>query len=861
MWRAASPTRLVWPSSARALLPAGIVTTLAIFLLAGAVVLDGRRDAAREAHQAADNVAAAMAQDIARNIELYDLSIQAVAHGLQFPSIATLEPDLRQMILFDRTANARHLGFINVLNEGGEVIADSRAKTPRSGNFASRDYFQFHRREPRDLLFIGRPFLTGPDQPATIPLSRRLSHPDGSFAGVVVGSMRLAYFRELFDRVNLGPHATIALLRDDGLLLMRLPFSQDDLGRTIPADSPFFTAVSSGVSRVEGVEAGDPARRSYTIRRVGDLPLLVSVGLADQDVFAPWLFKAALVMATVAALCLLLVWVIARLATSLARQAQAEEKARAANREMERFVETISHELRTPLTSIVGYAELLSWYGRLPPDHAGYAAAIVSAGNQMRHVLKRMLEVPRTAMPRSLPDLQDTDLDTLASTCCKEMELSAGRRGLRLGYHVAPDLPRSAVLDPVQVRQVLVNLLSNAIKYTTEGAVELRMSRTPGRLRFEVVDTGPGIPSAKQRRLFTAHDRLGAERGHIEGSGMGLWTVEMLVSGMQGKVGYADNPGGGSIFWVEIPSHARASVPVPAVSAITPPETPQQRTAKRPLRILLADDTALNRDLAGRFLRSAGHTVVEVNDGSAAVQAVTTADFDLVLLDIRMAGINGLEAARLIRGLGEPRGGVPIVAVTANSTPSHQDTYRKAGIDRHLAKPFTCEDLLRTVEAAVAEGTHAPAAGPACREPERAGPKCALPMLDRVVPDGVMPNGAVPNSAVLDVEVLEELASRMSANNIDAYLRTFAGRIDALLDLLKAPAGEELAEMVHEMKGSAGFLGFAALGAALHEYEAAEQAPFDQQSVRAAHLATVAEQARAALCGWLSVPGLAAAAQ
>ena len=243
-----------------------------------------------------------MAQDIARNIELYDLSVQAVAHGLQFPGILTIDPDLRQMILFDRATNARHLGFINVLNEAGDVTLNSRSKTPRPANFAGRDYFQFHRRDAGDQLYIGRPFLTGPDQPATIPLSRRLSQPDGSFAGVVVGTIRLAYFRELFARVALGPHATIALLRDDGLILMRLPFNQDDLGRTLPQNSPFFTAMTTGMMRIPGSEAGDPTARSYTFRRVGDLPLVISVGLADDDIYKPWEHKALGIMATVAAL-------------------------------------------------------------------------------------------------------------------------------------------------------------------------------------------------------------------------------------------------------------------------------------------------------------------------------------------------------------------------------------------------------------------------------------------------------------------------------------------------------------------------------------------------------------------------------
>jgi len=803
MRRPALPVRL----TTRTLLPAGAVITIAIFILAAVVVLDGRRDTERQAAQAADNVAAAMAQDIARNIELYDLSVQAVAHGLQFPGILTIDPDLRQMILFDRATNARHLGFINVLNEAGDVTLDSRSKTPRPANFAGRDYFQFHRRDAGDQLYIGRPFLTGPDQPATIPLSRRLSQPDGSFAGVVVGTIRLAYFRELFARVALGPHATIALLRDDGLILMRLPFNQDDLGRTLPQDSPFFTAMTTGMMRIPGSEAGDPTARSYTFRRVGDLPLVISVGLADDDIYKPWEHKALGIMATVAALCLLLLAVIARLGIALTRQAHAEARARQANEAMERFVATSSHELRTPLTSILGYAELLTWGGQLPPELAGYAAAITSAGTHMSHVLKRMLEVPRSTALANPPEPRDTDLDRLVEDCRREVELRAGHRGLRLACKVDPDLPRSARLDPDQVRQILVNLLTNAIKYTDRGAVELRVSRSATQLRFEVADTGPGIPAAKQGRLFTAYDRLDADQGQVEGTGLGLWHVAQLVAGMDGSIRYADNPGGGSIFQVEIPVDAARPAPMPS------PEVAPSRS----LRILLADDTALNRELACHFLRSAGHTVAEAGDGVDAVRQASDADFDLVLMDIRMPRMNGLEAARQIRSLPPPRGRVPIVAVTANSAEPREETYRKAGIGWHLSKPFTSDELLSMVDTVATDSGRV---------------AMAVAHLAPVPAGQVLP--------VLDEAVLDQLASRMSADNIEAYLRTLLGRVDDLLTFLAAPDQAGLAELVHEMQGSVGLLGFTALGARLHEYEAAGGSTADT-------LVSVAEQTRTVL--------------
>lgn len=773
-------SRLDFVPAARGVLIVGGVITLAIFLLCGTVVLDGRNDASRQADEAAENIATALAQDIARNIELYDLSLQAVVHGLQLPDIWTLDPDLRRMILFDRAAGARHFGFINVLNEAGEVILDSRAKPPRFGSFASRDYFQFHRNDPRNELFIGRPFLTGPDQPATIPLSRRLVTPDGNFAGVVVGTIRLASIREAFSTVSVGTHGTITLLHRDGYVLMRLPFSQDDVGHA---------------------PAPDPVPRRTTAKRVGDVPLVVSVGLADDDIYAPWRRKAAAVMATVAALCTLLAGGIGWLWRTLDRQAAAEAAARRSRDEMARFTATISHELRTPLTSILGYAELLADDDTLRPEQIGRLAALTGSGAHMRDVINRVLDITHPDALANPPRCQDTDLDALIARCRGQVVGAAQAKGLRLSCHLAPDLPRSAMIDAAQVCQILVNLLSNAVKYTETGSVDLHVSGRRGVLRLEVADTGPGIPAARRPRLFQAYDRLDAGSGVVEGSGIGLWIAARLVAGMDGRIGYGDNPGGGSIFWVEIPLGMPGLAPTPAAET--------SADAAPPLRLLLADDSPLNRDISGCFLRAAGHTVVEAEDGEAAVRQVQATPFDLVLMDMRMPGMNGLEAARQIRALPPPRGSVPIVVVTADLTVSHQDAYREAGIDGHLAKPFTGTELLRTVDAFAAKaGSAAP-------------PVVGLPLLDD--------------------ETLEHLASRMSADNVDACLRTLAGRIDDLLRLLRQPdAGDDLRDLAHDMQGSTGVLGCAALGAALHRFEAGEDRPGSDR----AELLAIAERSR-----------------
>jgi hypothetical protein len=201
------------PASRQTLPTLCVAAIIGCALAAAGLLLLDRWEVSRNAEREASNVASIVAQDIGHTIAGYDLSLQAVVHGLDMPGVGDLDPNLRQMVVFDRATAASQFGFLDVLNEAGDVVAESQARMPRAANFASRDYFRTLRRDPREQLFVGRPFLTAPGQPAMIPLARRRSHPDGSFAGVVVGSMRLAYVQTILGRPDLGERGSIALLR------------------------------------------------------------------------------------------------------------------------------------------------------------------------------------------------------------------------------------------------------------------------------------------------------------------------------------------------------------------------------------------------------------------------------------------------------------------------------------------------------------------------------------------------------------------------------------------------------------------------------------------------------------------------
>ena len=265
------------------------VLSLLLAALTALSLWEMRTDAMDRARDAANNLALILQRDIARNIELYDLSLQAVTDGMQDPNIVALPPQIRQFVLFDRSTTARDVGSLLVVDNKGDVIVDSRSVPARHIHVGDRDYFQVHQGASDVGLYISEPFsprINGAD--TSIGLSRRLNGPHGEFNGIVVGTLRLNYFHRLFEGINLGPHATVTLARSDGTLLMRRPYDEQLIGRSV-ADSPAFqkrllTPEGSYVDlgAIDGVE------RLFSFRHIAQHRLIVSVGLATQDIYAEW---------------------------------------------------------------------------------------------------------------------------------------------------------------------------------------------------------------------------------------------------------------------------------------------------------------------------------------------------------------------------------------------------------------------------------------------------------------------------------------------------------------------------------------------------------------------------------------------
>ena len=272
-----------------AVIGASVVIAGAILAIAVWMLVQMRDDALARAQEAAINVSLLVERDTARNLEVYDLSLQGVIEGLEHSGVRNLPPELRRMVLFDRSTTAKDMGSLLVLDEAGNVVIDSISESPRRMSEADRDYFKVHRDSPNVGLYVSHPFepqLTGGG--TSIALSRRLSHPDGSFAGVVVGTMRLNYFRNLFAGVSLGAGGSMALMLADGTMLMRRPYDAKVVGRSLMGTANYtrFTQAPSG--DFFGTAAIDGVQRWYAFRHIGSFPLILDVALATQDIYAQW---------------------------------------------------------------------------------------------------------------------------------------------------------------------------------------------------------------------------------------------------------------------------------------------------------------------------------------------------------------------------------------------------------------------------------------------------------------------------------------------------------------------------------------------------------------------------------------------
>ncbi|WP_158136113.1 TMAO reductase system sensor histidine kinase/response regulator TorS [Vibrio navarrensis] len=481
-----------------------------------------------------------------------------------------------------------------------------------------------------------------------------------------------------------------------------------------------------------------------------------------------------------------------KLNSEVLNHAKARIEAEQANRAKSAFLATMSHEIRTPMNGVLGTTRLLIDSG-LNATQRYYADIIDRSGHNLLTILNDVLDYSKIEAGHLQIRLAPFDLPQLVQDSFQLMKSRAKEKQLAFDYHLESDLGRHWLGDATRLGQVLNNLVGNAIKFTTDGEVDIYVCRDPEdetRVLFEVSDSGVGIAPAELVKLFDAFTQVGEGLTHAGGTGLGLAISKRLVEAMGGEIGVESQLNAGSRFWFSVPLE---STEVPEES-----ETRAQSCASNvSATILLVEDNPVNRLVAEGFLHSLGHQVLVAENGSEAEGLARQHAFDLVLIDINLPDCNGCDLMlRLKRQEGSLNCNTPMVAVSAHVFDEEVAQYLAAGFNGYLAKPLQKEALAEEVQHWLCQPN----------EPKNQSASEVISLLDR-------------ESELLNAD-LHILGQEKMVQIVTLFTQSSQEIAAQMAQASVAGDGEQIKNLAHKLKGSAGSLGLTSLMTLCQQIEA-----------------------------------------
>ncbi|MBR0963679.1 response regulator [Bradyrhizobium diazoefficiens] len=594
------------------------------------------------------------------------------------------------VFLREKIAGLPQVDAITMIDADGKLINFSRYWPIPTVDVSDRDYFKALSTDANLETFISAPVKNRGSGTWNLYVARRVNDPNGKFMGLLLGAMSLQYIENFFGSTTPGEETTISLVREDGTLLAHFPHVEE-IGQASSGGAQ--RALRTGGALRE-IRARDNLRVLRSARMLSNYPVLVAVSQTEQSALSSWRDLAALLfgMSIVSALVVLAAAVM--LSRWWKKQEQLTRAAEAANASKSTFLAMMSHEIRTPMNAVLGLAtNLLDT--PMTPEQRSFVLSIHNAGDNLLEILNDILDFSKLESGQLSLESISFSAEALVENTLSVIGPRAAAKELKVRSVVVAGLPNSLSGDAGRIRQILLNLISNAVKFTAEGEVVITtrcVARTEDKatIRWEVSDTGIGIAPEKLDSLFT--DFVQADSSinrRFGGSGLGLAICKRLIEQMDGTIDVTSIPGQGSRFGVTL------TFPISDQPAIIDESDhgafghlrEQISRLGRPLRVLIVDDNATNRLVAARMLKEFDIQINTACDGVEAVTAARQFSFDVILMDVRMPEMDGLQATRELRTRGDKPLTVPIIAFTANAFADDIAACREAGMNDFVVKP------------------------------------------------------------------------------------------------------------------------------------------------------------------------------
>jgi signal transduction histidine kinase len=541
------PDALRLLSLQRALWLSAALLVASVWAFAGYRIWVDHADARRVVVGEARSFARVFEEHVVRTLQLADqaaliLKFEYEREGLGFVVADWVRESQKANTIFN---------LYTIVDERGDVVLSSQEFKPT--NLSDREHIAVHVKRDSETLFVGKPVLGRVSRKWSIQLTRRINKADGSFGGVVVVSLDPFYFSRFYGEVDLGRGGSAALIGADGIVRALRTGTEASVGQDLAGDDQFRALATMGTGEFVAPSTFDGVERQFAVRKLTDYPLYVVVGLSTAEAMTRFRESRRDTIA-MAALFALVALGSTLVATMLVRRLEASQQAALqSNIAKSTFIANMSHELRTPLNGILGYAELLE--GDLSgTEAAGFAKAIHTSGSHLLRLVNDILDMAKIEAGKVELVQENIDLHEVVDGVKATHASAAAKKGIALVVQVDPAVPRQVVADRTKLLRVLNNLVNNAIKFTAVGKIDLVVARSGDNLQFHVRDTGMGIATGHQSRIFERFSQVDASdaRSH-EGTGLGLALCRELVQLMGGRIWFRSRLGTGSIFSFSIP--------------------------------------------------------------------------------------------------------------------------------------------------------------------------------------------------------------------------------------------------------------------------------------------------------------------